>query len=103
MSTGLEGGTYLHDLGKRRFVVSGDANVRVLKGLSLSISGSAAVIHDQIYLPMGEATAEEILVRQRQLATSYRYSLAIGFSYTFGSIYTNVVNPRLYGGFGQPW
>jgi hypothetical protein len=103
LSTGAEVGSYLDDFSKRRFEVSGEANVRLLKGLSLSVWGNAAIIRDQIYLPKGEATAEEILVRQRQLATSYRYTLSVGFSYTFGSIYTNVVNPRLVGSFGQPW
>jgi hypothetical protein len=33
-------------------------------------------------------------VRQRQLATSYSYSVYFGVSYTFGSIFNNVVNPR---------
>jgi hypothetical protein len=103
MSTGAEVGAYLDDFDKKRFEVSGEANVRLLKGLSLSVYGSTAIIRDQIYLPLGEATTEEILVRQRQLATSYRYMLSVGFSYTFGSIYTNVVNPRLVGSFGQPW
>jgi hypothetical protein len=103
MSSGVEVGSYLDDFSKKRLQMSGEANLRLLKGLSLSVYGSAAVIRDQIYLPSDEATAEEILVRQRQLATSYRYSMSIGFSYTFGSIYTNVVNPRLTGGFGQPW
>lgn len=103
MSTGVEVGSYLSDFKKRRLEVSGDANVRLVKGLALTIWGSSAVIRDQIYLPKGEATAEEILVRQRQLATSYRYTLSVGFSYTFGSIYTNVVNPRLSGSFGQPY
>jgi hypothetical protein len=103
MSTAAETGSYLDDFRKKRFEVSGEANVRLLKGLSLSVWGNAAIIRDQIYLPKGEATAEEILVRQRQLATSYRYTLSVGFSYTFGSIYTNVVNPRLMGSFGQPW
>jgi len=28
------------------------------------------------------------------LATSYDYFVAVGFSYSFGSIFTNVVNPR---------
>lgn len=103
MATGVEVGTYLDDFRKKRLEVSGEANVRLLKGLSLSVWGSSAIVRDQIYLPKGEATAEEILVRQRQLATSYRYTLSVGFSYTFGSIYTNVVNPRLVGSFGQPW
>lgn len=103
MSTGVELGSYLQDFAKKRLELSGDASVRLIKGLSLSAWGSSAVIRDQIYLPKGEATAEEILVRQRQLATSYRYTLSIGFSYTFGSIYNNVVNPRLSGSFGQPY
>ena len=103
MSTGVEFGTYLDDWDKKRLEVSGEANVRLVKGLSLSVYGSSAIIRDQIYLPKGEATTEEILVRQRQLATSYRYALSVGFSYTFGSIYTNIVNPRLVGSFGQPW
>jgi hypothetical protein len=103
MSTGIEAGSYLDDWSKKRLEISGDANVRILKGLSLSVYGSTAVVRDQIYLPKGEATPEEILVRQRQLATSYRYVLSIGFTYTFGSIYTSVVNPRLSGSFGQPW
>jgi hypothetical protein len=103
MATGVEFGAYLDDLSKKRLEVSGEANVRLLKGLSLSVWGSTAIVRDQIYLPLGEATTEEILVRQRQLFTSYRYTLSVGFSYTFGSIYTNVVNPRLVGSFGQPW
>ena len=103
MSTGVEFGSYIQDFSKKRVELSGDTNVRLFKGLSLSVWGSTAVIRDQIYLAKGEATPEEILVRQRQLSTSYRYTLAVGFSYTFGSIYTNVVNPRLTGSFGQPY
>jgi len=40
------------------------------------------------------ATLEEVLLRRTQLATSYSYYGSIGFSYTFGSIYSSVVNPR---------
>jgi len=47
-----------------------------------------------------EATDQEILVRQRQLATSYRYGVSVGLSYTFGSIFNNVVNPRFEGASG---
>ena len=56
---------------------------------------------DQIYLPKGEATTEEILVRQRQLATGYQYFLNFGISYSFGSIFNNIVNPRFGGGGGN--
>jgi hypothetical protein len=60
----------------------------------VNFGGSAARIRDQLYLRAGEATDEEILLRRRQLATSYRYSMFVGVGYTFGSIFNNIVNPR---------
>ena len=45
-------------------------------------------------LRRGDATTEEILVRQRELATGYQYEIGFGISYSFGSIFNNVVNPR---------
>ena len=36
----------------------------------------------------------EVLLQLRELKTSYRYDISVGLSYTFGSIYNNVVNPR---------
>jgi hypothetical protein len=35
-----------------------------------------------------------VLVRQSERGTSYRYFANFGISYTFGSIFNNVVNPR---------
>ena len=43
---------------------------------------------------------EEILVRRRELTTSYRYLISFGISYTFGSAYANVVNSRFAGSSG---
>ena len=51
-------------------------------------------MHDQLYLRAGAASDEEILLRRQRLATSYRYEFSVGFSYQFGSIFNNVVNPR---------
>jgi hypothetical protein len=36
----------------------------------------------------------EVLLRLRELATEYSFDFGVGLSYTFGSIYNNVVNPR---------
>jgi hypothetical protein len=60
--------------------------------------GEFSRTRDQIYLPLGEATTEEILLRQRQLLTGYQYFFNFGFRYSFGSIYNNIVNPRFGGG-----
>ncbi len=55
---------------------------------------SGARRRDQLSLRRGSATSEEILVRQRELATGYQVEVGFGFSYSFGSIFNNVVNPR---------
>lgn len=36
----------------------------------------------------------DILIRLRQLQSGYSYFMSVGLSYTFGSIFNNVVNPR---------
>lgn len=90
----VQASQYLHDPSKVSLGVSGNLDFRVFRGLSLGVHASVSFIHDQIYLPKAGATAEEVLLNLRQLATSYSYYSAIGFSYTFGSIYNNVVNPR---------
>jgi hypothetical protein len=41
---------------------------------------------------------EDILLRRRQLQTDYNYSTSISLSYMFGSVFNNIVNPRLGGG-----
>ncbi|MGH7458196.1 MAG: hypothetical protein ACREKN_03815 [Longimicrobiaceae bacterium] len=95
----LEGNQYLHDFSKYRTELSGSLDVRLWKGLSLDLFGNVAYLRDQLFLSAGDATDEEILLRQRQLQTDYRYFLSLGLSYTFGSIFSDVVNPR-FGGSG---
>jgi hypothetical protein len=85
---------YLHDVSKHRVEVNGRVDVRLFRGFGLNVSGNVNRIRNQLYLPAGEATDEEILLRQRQLGTNYRYGFQVGFSYQFGSIYNNIVNPR---------
>ena len=93
----LEGASYLHDFSKHRLAVDGRIDVRLFRGFSLNINGNASRVRDQLYLPAGGASDEEILLRLRRLQTSYRYGLSMGFSYQFGSIFNNVVNPRFEG------
>ena len=85
---------FLHDLGKSRLNFNAGANLRIIKGLAFEFSGEYAVIHDQLYLPKGNLTREEVLLRQTQLATGYQASVFAGLSYTFGSVLNNIVNPR---------
>lgn len=91
----VSGYHFLNDLSKSRLTFYGEADVRLIKGLSLNLFGNYAVLHDQIYLAKGQLTREEVLLRQSQLATTYRAFVYAGINYTFGSVLNNVVNPRM--------
>lgn len=43
---------------------------------------------------MAGATPEEILLMLRELETDFSYSFSVGLSFRFGSLKSNVVNPR---------
>lgn len=92
--TTVEGSHYFHDFEKRRFEVMCSLDVRLTEGLSVNLTGSYSKINDQLALKKGDVTQEELLTNQRALATSYDYSVSVGLRYSFGSIYSNVVNPR---------
>jgi hypothetical protein len=94
VNTTLEGSHYLHDFRKNEVALYGELSLRLFKGLSFNLSGSYSMIHDQLSLPKRGVTQEEILLQRRELATQYYYWGSFGLSYTFGSIYSNVVNPR---------
>lgn len=89
---------HLNRRDRYRASVSGNTEVNLFKGLSFNMLARYDKINDQISLRKGSASTEEILLRQRQLATDYSYSFAVGVSYRFGSMFNNVVNPR----FGGP-
>jgi hypothetical protein len=77
-----------------RLSAGGRLSIRVMRGLEWNISGERSRIRDQIYLSGAALTDEEILLSRRQLATNSSWNVSTGFSFTFGSIYNNVVNNR---------
>jgi hypothetical protein len=96
----FETSQYLNRQGAYRITTFGGMDVRVFKGFSISMDGRLARRRDQLSLRRGAATTEEILVRQRELATDYSYDFRFGVAYSFGSIFNNVVNPRFRGAGG---
>jgi len=90
----LQASTYLHDLSMNRIELDGFVSIRIIKGLSLMIRGSVARISNQISLPKGGLSEADILLQLQELRTAYSLDGGIGFTYTFGSIYNNIVNPR---------
>ena len=85
---------YLHDFNRHALTLSGNVDLRIGRGFSLNVGGSAARINDQIYLPRAGNTEEEILLQRQALQTGFRITTNIGIRYTFGSIYNTIVNQR---------
>lgn len=86
---------FLHDLDRYNLAFNGRSTLRLSRGLSLEFSAEAAKVQDQLFLPRGDASDDEVLTRQRALATAYRLRGSVGVSFTFGSIFNTFVNPRL--------
>jgi hypothetical protein len=93
----VEFSNYFPDFSTNRVSVEAEANVRIVRGLSLSLEASASRIRDQLSLPRRDATPEEVLLRLRQLSSGFETNLQFGVTYQFGSRFASIVNPR----FGQ--
>lgn len=91
----LEGKHFFHDFSKNSLEFNNRASLRVLKGLNFNMTANLELVNDQLYLPKGELSIEDVLLQQASLATNFDLYLAMGVSYTFGSIFNNVVNTRL--------
>jgi hypothetical protein len=85
---------YLSDPSKFRIDGFMYAEWRITRGLRLNFDIGYTKFRDQINLKKGTATEQEVLLRLRQLQTGYAYYGSVGISYTFGSVFQNVVNPR---------
>jgi len=97
VSTALEASSYMHDPKRRRGVAVTNLDVNIARGLSVVTLGGVEFVRDQLFLPKRGASTDEILLQKRQLATSFRYWMSVGLSYSFGSRFANIVNPRFRG------
>ncbi|MDC6390045.1 hypothetical protein PP182_15215 [Maribacter sp. PR1] len=91
----LRGSTFLEDFNKNRVQLFSRLSVRIFKGLGVTFSGNFEVIRDQINLPAGDASIEDVLLQQKQIATDFELGFRVGLSYTFGSAFNNIINNRL--------
>ncbi len=94
IETEMWSSTYLHDLKKNRFSIYSDLSIRLFKGFSINLHGGFSWIRDQLFLRNEPLNKEDVLLRRYVLQTDYDYWGSVGFEYSFGSIYNNIVNPR---------
>lgn len=85
---------FLDDWARNRLSIYGRLEVRLARGLSFDVEAQYARVRDQITLRKGDISDQDIFLRLRELATNYQASLQLGLSYTFGSFFNSIVNPR---------
>ncbi len=93
IESSLTGSVYLKDFTKNRLTWSFEIDVRIFKQLKFDIEWRVSMIHDQVFLERGGVDYEEVLLRRKRLETLYDYSIELGFSYSFGNLNNNVLNP----------
>lgn len=91
----FEASSFLDDLSQHRVDLFAEVEFRIVRGLTLDLSGSVARIKDQIYVPREDISDENVLLRRRQLGTDFEASIDVSLSFSFGFIFNNVVNPRM--------
>ena len=85
---------YLHDLSLYEMDLNGSVTLNLFKGFSCSLYGGYSKLEDQITLRRAGPSLEDVLTQRRQLETNYSFWGGFGISFSFGSIYNNIVNPR---------
>lgn len=90
----VTGSSYLDNWSQNRVILEGGLRLRIVRGLDLNLNAEYARVRDQLSLAKEGATDDEVLLQLKQLKTSYEFFGSIGLSFTFGSKFNNVVNPR---------
>lgn len=84
----------VEDMSKYYLNFSTDIDWKVVKGLSVNLWYWVTLNRAQISLVKGDVSSEDILTRQRELESNFKFYFNFGLSYTFGSTKNNIVNSR---------
>ncbi len=95
VEAGLNATNYMQDWSKNRITFDTNLSVRIIRGISVNLGFQVENVHDQIYLPKGEVSLEDILLNKVQLPSTFEIGANFGVRIQFGSIYNNIVNNRL--------
>ena len=91
----LSASNYLHDFTKNKISFDTSLSIRIVRGFSVNFRFNVEKIQDQIYLPKGEVSLDDILLNNVQLPSSFQIGANVGLRVQFGSIFNNIVNNRL--------
>ena len=90
----IEYSNYLHNFNLYNIDFNASFSIRVFKGFQIGYFGSFSMIHDQINISKNGLNEQDILLQLKENSTEYSFYGSLNFRYTFGSLYSNIVNPR---------
>lgn len=90
----IEYSNYLHNFELYIIDFNASFNIRIFKGFQVGYFGSFSMIHDQINISKNGLSEQDILLELKENSTEYSFYSSIRFRYTFGSLFSNIVNPR---------
>jgi hypothetical protein len=94
ISASVSGVNYLNHFRKGHLDTFGTVSLNLYKGLNVFVFGGWSLLNDQMSLRLRVPTDDEIYLRLVELRSNSNYFFAVGVQFTFGSIFTNVINPR---------
>ena len=94
LSSSIYYDAFFHDLKQMSLEINIQADVRLTGNLSFWAFAFGGLTRNQVFIPKGGTSVEDVLSRRRQLASGYNFGTYFGISYRFGSMLNNFVNPR---------
>lgn len=94
LSGEIEYSSYLHDTSFHAYNFYLGTNFRIASGLSFNMNGNYSITNNQMNLAGGDLALEELLLRQQEVKSGYNFFVSMGINYSFGSIFSSIVNPR---------
>ena len=98
VSVTLTASQYINHPKAYRADMSAQMDFHIAKGLFFNVVGNASLINNQLSVSKAILLPQDLLLQQREILTNYSAGFSIGITYTFGSIFNNIVNPRYEGG-----
>ncbi|NOU59321.1 DUF481 domain-containing protein [Marinifilum caeruleilacunae] len=94
LSGEVEYKSILDDSSLYSFNFSLHTSIRLFKGFSLNVSGNYEITRNQINLAARSVDINDIILQRNQVQSNYNFYTSVGISYSFGSMFNTVVNPR---------
>jgi hypothetical protein len=91
----VQANAFLDNWKQNRITFNSFVSLRVAKGLNFFVEGRFEIVNYQISLLKNPLSDNVYLLGGHQLPTKNYFAAEFGVLFTFGSLFSNIVNPRM--------